>query len=338
QLLQYELPGPTETERLTTTVRQTAQRLWTLYVALTAVGVLLLAAMGWTGVDAAMDLFQAFSYATSTVALGGFSPQAGSAQAFAPATQWILCALMVVAGVNFLRLFRLVVQRDAGAVAHDEELRWYLGLLAAATVVIALELFAGDTVHGFGGVRHAAFQTVSVMTTTGIATLDWSSFGALATLTLLFLMFVGASAGSATGSIKVVRHLMLFKVARRELEQAVHPEAVVPVRVAGRTIDDRALRSAVMFVILYLAVFAAGALALLLDARRVGGELGGFEALGAAAACLGNVGPAFGAAGPFGSYAGFSDLSTAVLTALMVLGRVEIVPIAVLLTRTFWRA
>jgi trk system potassium uptake protein TrkH len=338
QLLQRELPGPTEIERLSTTIRETAQRLWKLYVGLTVVGILLLAATGWTGIDPAMDLFQAFSHATSAVALGGFSPQAESAQAFAPATQWILCALMVVAGVNFLRLFLLVARREVRVVVRDEELRWYLGLLAAATAIIALELYLSDTVHGVGGVRHAAFQATSVMTTTGFASLDWTTFGALATMTLLLLMFVGASAGSATGSIKVVRHLMLFRLARREHEQAVHPEAVVPVRVSGRTIDDRALRSAVMFVILYVAVFALGALALLLDARRAGGELGAFEALGASAACLGNVGPAFGGAGPFGSYAGFSDLSTVVLTALMWLGRLEIVPVAVLLTRTFWRA
>lgn len=338
QLLQHELPGPTEIERLGTTVRETAQRLWKLYVGLTAAGMLLLAATGWTGIDPAMDLFQAFSYATSAVALGGFSPRSDSAQGLAPATQWILCALMVVAGVNFLRLFRLIVRREVRAVARDDELRWYLGLLAMATVVIAIELFSGDAVHGFAGVRHAAFQTVSVMTTTGFATLDWAAFGGLAALTLLLLMLVGASAGSATGSIKVVRHLMLFRLARRELEQAVHPEAMVNVRVSGATISDRALRSAVMFVILYLAVLATGALALLLDARRVGADLGGPEAVGAAAACLGNVGPAFGAAGPFGSYAGFSDLSTVLLTMLMVLGRVEIVPIAVLATRTFWRA
>ena len=338
RLLQSELPGPTDTAPLRDTVRETARRLWTLYVGLTAVGVVLLTALGWTGLDPAMNLFAAFSHVTSAVALGGFSTQADSVRGFAPVTQWVLCAVMVLAGVNFLRLYRLLVLREMRAFVRDEELRLYLALLALGTAVVALDLFASGTVEGMGGVRHAAFQAVSVMTTTGFATLDWTTLGAPATLTLLLLMFVGASAGSTSGSIKVVRHLTLFRLARRELEQAVHREAVVPVRVSGATIEERALRGTVMFVVLYLLVFAVGAMALQLDATRGGGELGAFEALGAAAACLGNVGPAFGIVGPFGSYAGFSDSSTVILTGLMCLGRVEIVPVAVLLTRTYWRA
>jgi trk system potassium uptake protein len=231
-----------------------------------------------------------------------------------------------------------VLLRDLAGAARDDELRLYLALLTVGTAVVAVELSASGAVHGTAGVRHATFQVVSVMTTTGFATLDWTALGALATLTLLLLMFVGASAGSTSGSIKVVRHLTLFRLARRELEQAVHREAVVPVRVSGATIEERALRGTVMFVILYLLISAVGALLLQLDARRAGPELGAFEALGASAACLGNVGPAFGSAGPFGSYAGFSDLSTVILTSLMCLGRVEIVPIVLLLTRTYWRS
>jgi trk system potassium uptake protein TrkH len=338
QLLQSELPGPTEIERIGSTVREIARRLWKLYVGLSLAGTVVLAVVGWTGLDPRMDLFLAFSYATSAMSLGGFSPRGDSAAAFAPVTQWILVVLMAVAGINLLRLHRLIVRRDVRTVARDDELRLYLALLAVGSLIVATELLGSDRVAGLGGVRHAIFDTVSVMTTTGLATLDWATFGPLATLTLLLLMFVGASAGSASGSIKVVRHLILFRLARRELEQTVHPESVVPVRVSGATIDERAVRSVVMFVILYLLTFAVGAMLLLLDARRTGGELGAFQAIGASAACLGNVGPAFGEAGPFGSYAGFSNLSTGFLSALMILGRVEIVPIVVLLTRTFWRA
>jgi trk system potassium uptake protein TrkH len=151
-------------------------------------------------------------------------------------------------------------------------------------------------------------------------------------------MFVGASAGSTGGSIKVIRHLLLFKIVRRELEQTVHREAVVPVRVGSRPVDDRALRSTIVFVLLYLMTFALGALGLVIDARRVGAELAVFEAIGAAAACLGNVGPGFGLAGPFGSYEPFSNLSTGILTGLMWLGRMEIIPVAVLLSRSYWRS
>jgi trk system potassium uptake protein TrkH len=338
QLLQRELPGPGEIEPLGATVRELARRLWKVYLGVSAAGVLALAGVGWTGLDPAMNLFQAFSYATSAVALGGFAPSAESARGLAPVSQWIICALMVVAGINFLRLHRVVVRRQVRVFARDEELRLYLVLLALGSIAVGIELFASRMVHGAGsGVRAAVFQAVSVMTTTGFATLDWTKLGPLVTLTLLLLMFVGASSASTTGSIKVVRHLMLFRLARRELEHAVHPDAVVPVRVSGVVIEESALRSAVMFVVLYLFVFALGALSLVLDARRAGGQLGAFEAIGAAASCLGNVGPAFGSAGPFGSYAGFTDLSKVMLSILMLLGRVEIVPIAVLLTRSFWR-
>ena len=185
--------------------------------------------------------------------------------------------------------------------------------------------------------RTGVFQAVAIMTTTGFATADYIAWGPLATMTLLLLMFVGASAGSTGGSIKVVRHLLLFKLVRRELEQTIHREVVVPVRANGAVVDERALRSTVVFVLLYLATFALGALGLVVDARRGGTDLGAFDAFGAAAACIGNVGPAFGFAGPYGSYEPFSDLSTVICTTLMWLGRVEIVPVAVLLMRSYWR-
>jgi trk system potassium uptake protein TrkH len=177
------------------------------------------------------------------------------------------------------------------------------------------------------------------MTTTGFAVTDYTQWSALALVTLFVLMFVGASAGSTGGSIKVVRHLLVFRLVRRELEQAVHREAVVPIRLSGAVVEERALHSAVMFVAIYLGVFAVGTILLVIDAA-IGSsvEVGAFEALGAAAACLGNVGPAFGFAGPFGSYEPFSDLSTGVLAGLMWVGRLEIIPVAVLLTRSYWRA
>ena len=338
RLLQGEIQGPGELEPLGATVRDLARRLWKVYVGVSAAGALALAVVGWTGLDPTMKPFDAFSYATSAAATGGFAPDPESVRLLAPITQWIICALMVIAGINLLRIHSLLLSRRLCAFARDDELRLYLALLVLGSLVIVIELFGSQTVHGVeSGVRAASFQAVSVMTTTGFASLDWTKLGPLVTLTLLLLMFVGASSGSTTGSVKVVRYLMLARLARRELEHALHPEIVVPVRVSGVAIDESALRSAVMFVVLYLFVFALGALSLLLDARRVGGQLGAFEALGAAASCLGNVGPAFGSAGPFGSYAEFTDLSKVMLSVLMLLGRVEIVPIAVLFTRSFWR-
>ena len=338
QLLQSELAGPTEIERFRETIRETARRLWSLYAGLTVIAILSLALLGWTGLDPAMTTFDAVAHAFSVVALGGFSSRNVSTSAFAPVTQWLLLGLMFLCGINFLRMYRVVVQRHLHVLRRDEELRLYLGFALVGSALVITELLAGGFESGEDAVRHGAFQAVAVMTTTGFGTADSTAWGPLATMTLLLLMFVGASAGSTTGSIKVVRHLLLFKLVRRELEQTVHREAVVPVRAGGVVVDERALRSAIVFVLLYLLTFALGTLALLIDARRGGTPLAAFEAIGASAACLGNVGAAFGFAGPFGSYEPFSDLSTGVLTLLMWLGRVEIVPVAVLLARSYWRA
>ena len=338
RLLESELAGPTEIERFNETIRETARRLWVLYAGLTVAAILALAVLGWTGLDPAMTLFDAVCQALSVIALGGFSSRNISAAAFAPITQYVLLVLMIVAGINFLRLYRVIVQRQGRVLARDEELRLYLAFLVLGSSLVIFELIAGGFDDGEEAFRLGTFQAVSIMTTTGFGAADSTAWGPLASMTLLLLMFVGASAGSTGGSIKVIRHLLLFKLVRRELEQVVHREAVVPIRASGVVVDERALRSAVVFVLLYLLTFALGALALLIDARSGGNEVDVLEAIGASAACLGNVGAAFGFAGPFGSYDQFSDLSTGILTLLMWLGRMEIIPVAVLLSRNYWRA
>jgi len=338
QLLQSELAGPTEIEQLGDTIRSTARRLWRLYVVLTLVAIGVLMFLSVTNIDDVMTPFDAVGQALSVVALGGFSTRTVSIAAFAPITQYAILVFMVIAGINFLRLYRFFVQRRVDVLLKDEELRLYLALILIGTTLIAIEVIGGGHAHGEAGVRHSLFQATAILTTTGFATADYALWGPLATVTLLLLMFSGASAGSTGGGIKIVRHLMLFRLVRRELEQTVHREAIVPVRVNRRVVDEKALRSAIVFVLLYLLTFAAGALLLIAAARRAGEALTAFDAFGAAAACLGNVGPAFGFAGPYGSFAPFSDLSTWICTVLMWLGRVEIIPVVVVLTRAYWRS
>ena len=176
------------------------------------------------------------------------------------------------------------------------------------------------------------------MTTAGFATTDYTAWGALAAVTVVGLMFFGASAGSTGGSIQVVRHLLIGRMLRRELDQTVHPEIVVPLRLNGVVVDERTLRAVLAFVLLYVGIFAVGALGLVVEAFRADTEVTPFEAIAAAAATLGNVGPSFGVAGPMGSYEPFSDVSKVVMIALMWLGRLEILPIVVLFTRNYWRS
>ena len=338
QLLQSELAGPTEIEQLGDTIRSTARRLWRLYVVLTLIAIGVLMFLSVTNLDDVMTPFDAVGQALSVVALGGFSTRTVSIAAFAPITQYVILIFMVIAGINFLRLYRFFVQRRVEVLAKDEELRLYLGLILVGTTLIAIEVIGGGHEHGEAAIRHSLFQATAILTTTGFATADYALWGSLATVTLLLLMFSGASAGSTGGGIKIVRHLLLFKLVKRELEQTVHREVIVPIRVNQRVVDEKALRSAIVFVLLYLLTFAVGALFLVADSRRAGEDLTAFDAFGAAAACLGNVGPAFGFAGPYGSFAPFSDFSTWICTVLMWLGRVEIIPVVVLLTRAYWRS
>ena len=338
QLFESELPGP-EIESLSTRIRDTARRLWLLYVALTLVLASLLAGYALTGLDDELNGFEAVAHALTTIPTGGFSPNARSLEEYAAVTQWTVVAFMILGGVNFALIYVAFVRRRPQRLARDEELRLYLALLALGATILGLELWFGGVVDGGeAAVRHAVFQAVSIMTTTGYSSTDFAVWPTLAVMTLIGLMFVGGSAGSTTGSVKVVRHVLLGKILRRELDQTVHPEIVIPVRLNRRVVDERTLRAVSSFILLYIGIFIVAAAFFAIDASRSGLDLRVLDAVGVAAAMLSNVGPSFGPAGPLGSIEPFSDVSTAGMIVLMWLGRLEVIPIVVLLTRHYWRA
>jgi trk system potassium uptake protein TrkH len=337
QLLDMELAGP-GTEDLSSRIRDTARRLWLLYVALTAVVFLVFLGLGLTGLDEEMTFFDAVAHALSTAPTGGFSPRQESVGAFAPVTQWVVAFFLVVGAMNFALLYRGVVRRRPRVVTRDEEFRLYLALLAVGAVVLVLELFRAGLFGTEETLRHGVFQAVSIMTASGFVSTDYELWPVLTTMTLIGLMFVGGSAGSTSGSVKVIRHLLLGKILRRELDQTVHPELVQPVRLNGVAVDERTLRAVTSFILLYVGFFVVGATLLAVDAAAGGPQLDVVHAIAAAAAALGNVGPAFGVAGPTGGYEPFGDFSTVVLVVLMWLGRLELIPIAVLVTRHYWRS
>jgi trk system potassium uptake protein TrkH len=340
QLMEQELPGP-ELEPLTASIRATARRLWVLYLALTGAQILVLSVLAWTGWDARMSFYEAVAHAFTTMPTGGFSTQARSVEAFGAASQWVIVLFMLLAGANFALMYRAVVRGRPMVLGRDEEFRLYVALLALGSLVLAAVLWSEGLFAGEEAVRHSVFQVVSTMTTTGYASTDfneWLVAAPLAAMLLVALMFPGGSAGSTGGSIKVVRHLLIGKMLRRELDQSVHPELVAPLRLNRTPLDERTLRAVITFVLLYVGIFVAGSVALLFDATLEGVELTPFEAIAAAATTLGNVGPGFGFAGPMGSFEPFSDASTGIMIALMWLGRLEIIPIIVLFTRNYWRA
>lgn len=336
QLLQVEMAGP-ETD-LTTTIRETARRFLVLYLAITGAMIVTLTLAGWTGLDERMGLYEAVAHTFTTLGTGGFSTRAGSVGEFGAVSQWVIAAFLVVAGTNYALMYLALVRRRPNAFARDEEFRLYLGLVALGSLILFAELASEGIAAGEEAARHAVFQTASIITTTGFATDDFSQWPVLATVTIVALMFFGPSAGSTGGSVKVVRHVLVGRVLRRELTQTVHPELVQPIRVNGVLVDERTVRAVIAFVLLYVGCFALGALLLVADAARVGLELSAFEAVAAAATTLGNCGPGLGFAGPIGSFDPFSDVSKGIMIVLMWLGRLEIIPVAVLSTRSYWRA
>jgi trk system potassium uptake protein TrkH len=336
QLLEHELPGP-EIESLSTRIRDTARRVWILYLALTATLLAILLGLGVTGIDDEMTPFHAFAHAFTTIPTAGFSTKADSLAGFAPTTQWVVILFMVLGGVNFAVMYRVFVRRQARAALRDEELRLYGALLVLGSLVLTAEIWTEEVLPGMEAVRAATFTAVSTMTTTGFSVADYNAWPALALMTITGLMFVGGSAGSTSGSVKVVRHVLLGKVLRREIDQTLHPEIVLPVRLNRAVVDERTLRAVSSFILLYIGIFIVGALVLAVDAARTGLELSTIDAVSVSASMLSNVGPAFGIGGPVGSFEPFSDFSTLVMTLLMWLGRLEIVPIVVLLSRHYWR-
>jgi trk system potassium uptake protein TrkH len=336
QLLESELPGP-EIDQLSERIRATARRLWVLYIGFTALEALALSTLGWLGIDELMTPYEAIAHAFTTMPTGGFSTQARSIEAFSAAAQWIIIVFILLAGTNFALMYRGLVRRHPKAFAFDEEFRLYLALIAVAAAALTTQIWSYGIAEGEEAVRTGLFQVLTIMTSTGYATADFAAWPILLILTLFALMFVGGSAGSTSGGIKVVRHLLLGKVLRRELDQTVSPEVVMPIRLNGTPVDERTLRAIAAFILLYVGLWVVGAAVIAIDTAFMDLGLPAIDALAISASAIGNVGPSFGITGPMGSYAPLGDVSKLAMIVLMWVGRLEIVPVVVLLTRHYWR-
>jgi len=347
QLMDAEAPGP-GIQKLTPRIAETARALWLAYVGITVLEMVLLYGLHRTGYAPNMTLYNAVAHGFTTMATGGFSPEARSIEAFSAAVQWIVIPFMVAAGTNFA-LFYHVLKGEPGHLWRDKEFRVYVGILGVFTAVLSGLLFtdAGLTaVEGVAGpitgdieasLRHGAFQVASIVTTTGYASMDFNTWSPAAQYALLFAMFIGGSAGSTGGAIKIVRWIVMLKTLRRELFTTVHPDAVAPVRLGGRALDERAIRGIFAFTFVYIAIFFLATFVVIALGADVDGSLSVLESMSAVAATLGNVGPGFGALGPMNNYLIFPDSSKLLMVGLMWIGRLEILPVLVILTNTYWR-
>jgi trk system potassium uptake protein TrkH len=347
-LMRREVPGPVS-DTVRPRIRETAVVMWSIYLALTVVMTIVLMIQG-------MNLFESLCHTFGTLATGGFSTRNASVGSFQdPWIEFTIIVFMIAAGTNF-NLYYLLLKRDISAQQQgwwhriklffsDAELRFYLLILTIASAAITCSLVLSEVYPTtMTSIRHATFNVVAVMTTTGFGTEDFAIWPYFCRTGLLLLMFVGGCSGSTGGGIKVIRFLILTKVLLLEGERAFRPNLVRPVRLAGGIVPDSMGRDVLVYFCLIGIIFASSLMLLVTiePSTQWDGHAGGSTAklsdcAGAVAATLNNIGPGLGVCGPHGNYTAFSEASKFLLSVLMLLGRLELFAILVLLIPGFWR-
>lgn len=309
-------------EAVSPSAQMSARRLWILYTVLTIVLMLLL---HWVG----MEPYDAVVHALATLSSGGFSPHADSIATFqSNLVEWILCPFMIIAGTSFTLLYKVFAGRPT-ALLKDGEFHFYMGVIAVTTAALTFAL--ADGFPDLDDLRLGLFQVTSLISSTGYASTDFNQWSDRARSLLVLVMVIGGCAASSAGGPKVIRWVLVTKHILREITRVLHPRAVIPVRYKGQPVADDIMRSVFMLVVLYLAGHFLLGIALVLRGADL---VVGFSA---ALACLGNIGPAFGFAGPMGSFADFDDVSKVLLILGMWIGRLEIVTVLALLHPDVWR-
>ncbi len=322
QLYVAEVPGPVP-DKIHPKVKETAQRLWVIYIAMTAAQTLLL----WLG---EMDFFDALNHAFTTMSTGGFSTFNDSLFSSSAYTHYVVILFMVLAGANFAITYHAFHFRF-DRVLRNEEFRAYLFIMLAFTLVIALVLVFQQGGGWERSFRDALFQVATLMTTTGFGSADYIQWGSFLTTACFVVMFFGGSAGSTSGGIKVMRILLLFKSGLVELKRLVHPNAVIPVRLDGKPVDTAIINRVLGFTVLYIFIFVFSSLAM------TGTGLDFETAMGAVIASLGNIGPGIGQVGPTSNFAAITDFGKWFLAILMMVGRLELFTVLVLFSPAFWQ-
>lgn len=336
QLFAAEAPGPGG-DKLHPRITDTAKRLWLIYFGYTAAETILLQVAG-------MSFFDAINHALSTLSTGGFSTKNASVAHWNdnPAIQYIIITFMFLAGTNFV-LSYFAFKGKVQKIIKDDEFKAYFRFIAVFTIVAALIIyFNADTSKSSiehpmvlgefeSAVRHSLFQVLAIITTTGFVTADYTMWTPFLTVFFFGLMFLGGSAGSTSGGIKVVRHLVLIKNGFLEFKRALHPNAILPVRYNQKSVSGDIVFNILGFFITYMLLFIFGALVFSMF------QLDFESAISLSASSLGNVGPALGDFGPVNNYAALPPLGKWWASFLMLLGRLELFTVLILLTPFFWR-
>ena len=335
QLFAAEAPGPSA-DKLHPRITDTAKRLWLIYVGYTLAETLLLKLAG-------MGFFDAMNHAMATLSTGGFSTKNSSLAYWndQPLIQYIVILFMFLAGSNFV-LSYFVFKGKIQKVLKDEEFKFYTGFIISFSIVAALVIYfqaqpqvsaSLPMVFGYGesAIRHALFQVLAVVTTTGFVTADFTGWTPFLTIFFFGLMFLGGSAGSTAGGIKVMRHLLIIKNGLLEFKRTLHSNAIIPVRYNNKTVAESIVYNIIGFFVLYMLLFIIGALVLAFMGLD-------FEsAIGGAATSLGNVGPGLGSLNPLSNFNDLPALGKWWCGFLMLLGRLELFTVLILFSPYFWR-
>lgn len=327
QLYAAEVPGPTP-DKLTPRVKETAKRLWIVYVSLTIMEALIL----WV---ADMEFFDAICHSMSTLSTGGFSTKQASMGHYSAFSQYVVTIFMYIAGTNFALTFAALRGKPI-TLWKNEEFRWYtyivLGLILLVTTVVYVR--EGAEIGFEQSFRDSAFQVLSIITTTGFGTADYTSWGPFLMVLFFLLMFHGACAGSTSGGMKVVRVLVITKNSYLELKRQIFQKAILPVRFNRKAINPEVVSKMVTFFLIFILLFVLGTLVM----SAMGLDF--MSAMGSVAATLGNIGPGIGIVGPADSlnFAQIPDVGKWFLSFLMLLGRLELFTVLLVFTPFFWRA
>lgn len=327
QLFKAEVPGPVA-DKIQPRVRDTAKLLWRVYVIITLAEMLLL----WIG---GVSLFDSICHSFTTMATGGFGTKDDSVMTqFGLYGEMLITFFMFLGGVNFA-LHYMALKGDIKAYFRDGEFKVFAGIVAFATILIAVVLYLSDVYDSlFTALRYSVFQVVAIITTTGYNSADFESWMVAAPIVpsvLIFLMFIGGTTGSTGGGMKVIRVWLAMKHGYRELFRLIHPRAVRMVKIGGKVVPETILDSVMGFVVLYVMIFVVATIVM---------SLLGYDFLTsvtAVATTIGNVGPGFGDVGPLDNFNGIALTGKWLLIACMLIGRLEIYTIILLFVPEFWR-
>ncbi|MEC7005024.1 MAG: TrkH family potassium uptake protein [Bacteroidota bacterium] len=323
ELFVAEAPGPTK-DKIHPRIKETAKRLWIIYFSLTALETVVLMFFG-------LSFFDSINHSLTTTSTGGFSTKQQSIAAFQnPFVEAVIVIFMFLAGTNFTMIY-FGLKMKFRKIVNNDEFKWYLS--AVFVLILLLSFYrthtsSSDFIHAF---REISFQVVSIITTTGYATADYTLWGSFLTFIFFLFLFSGASAGSTSGGIKIVRIILLIKNGLLEFKRRLHPKAVIPVMLNKQVISSTITYNLLAFIFLYLFVFTLGSIFL----SFLGVDM--LTSISAVASAVGNVGPGIADVGPSSSFSQLPTSAKWILSLLMLMGRLELFTVCVLFTPYFWK-